>query len=309
MDVPGQDEALRGIVFDVQRTSIHDGPGIRTTVFLKGCPLSCLWCHNPEGREARPQLAFTPSLCIGCGLCFDRCPQGAHVMVDNAHQVDRTRCVECFACVEECYSNALESVGKEQSVAEVLAEVVKDRPFYEESGGGVTLSGGEPLMQFEFARVLLVGAKARAIDTCVETCGFVSAERLAALVPHVDLFLFDYKETDPERHRRFTGHSNERILANLRVLDDYGAAIVLRCPIVPGLNLRDDHLRGIAAVAGSLGHCQGIHIMGHHALGEAKRHRLGTAQGQPRFPDMSREQVQAVVAKVRDFGGKRVTPG
>jgi len=309
MAAPEQDEALRGMVFDIQRMSIHDGPGIRTTVFLKGCPLSCLWCHNPEGRETRPQLAFTPALCIGCGFCFQRCPQGAHVMAEDAHRLDRESCIECFGCAEECYSNALEIVGKEQSVAEVLAEVVKDRPFYEESGGGMTLSGGEPLIQFEFAHALLAGAKARALHTCVETCGLATAEQLEALLPHVDLFLFDYKETDAERHREFTGHSNKKILANLRVLDDGGAAIVLRCPVVPGLNLRDDHLRGIAGVARSLNHCQGVHIMGHHALGEAKHARLGTADGQSRFPNMSPEDTEAVVAKVRDFGGGNVTSG
>lgn len=301
------EKTIRGMVFDVQRMSIHDGPGIRTTVFLKGCPLSCVWCHNPEGRERRPQLAFTPMLCIGCELCFQRCPQGAHVMIDGEHRLLRDRCIECFACAEECYSGALEIVGREWSVAEVLAEVVKDKPFYEESGGGMTVSGGEPLAQFEFAKHLLLGAKERGLHTCVETCGHVPTGPLEDLVPLVDLFLFDCKETDPERHLEYTGHSNEQILRNLRFLDEHGAAIILRCPIVPGVNLRDDHLRGIVSLARSLKNCQAIHVIGYHALGDAKRTRLGEQEEQPPFPNMTRQEVEAVVAQIRELGGENVS--
>jgi len=328
------DETLRGMVFDIQRMSINDGPGIRTTVFLKGCPLRCLWCHNPEGRHARPQLAFTPRLCIACGYCFEHCPNGAHLisgtdyeiqavskpenreekkkfrsLSPKLHRLERERCAECFVCTEECYSGALEVMGKEMSAGEVLAEVVKDQPFYEESGGGMTLSGGEPLAQVAFAHQLLLGAKARGLHTCIETCGFAPQQHLATVMASVDLFLFDYKESDPERHREFTGQTNELIIENLRFLDAQGAAFVLRCPIVPGVNLREDHLQGIVALARSLRHCQGIHIMGHHALGESKRERLGEDPGAARFANMSREEVQAVVARVRELGGENVTAG
>ena len=304
-----RDEAtLRGMVFDIQRMSINDGPGIRTTVFLKGCPLTCPWCHNPEGRGRAPQLAFTPALCIGCGYCFRHCPQAAHVMADGKHQIERERCRGCFLCVKECYSNALEVVGKEMAVAEVLDEVEKDRPFYDESGGGMTLSGGEPLAQFEFSRALLAGAKARDLHTCVETSGLGPAEEVTAWVPLVDLFLFDYKETGPERHRAYTGVSNEGILENLRLLDARGAKTILRCPIVPGANLREDHLRGIVSVAAALRHCQGIHILGYHQLGEAKRIRLGGG-AETRFPDLSREEMNAVVTRLRDLGGRNVAAG
>ncbi|HIJ74263.1 MAG TPA: glycyl-radical enzyme activating protein [Candidatus Hydrogenedentes bacterium] len=306
-----EEETVQGVVFDIQRMSIHDGPGIRTTVFLKGCPLNCVWCHNPEGYSKTAQLAFSPDLCIGCGYCFEHCPNNAHVMVDGEHRIDREQCRACFACVEECYSQALEVVGKTMTVAEVLGEVLKDKAFYEESGGGMTLSGGEPLGQPEFSRALLEGAKASGLHTCVETCGLGAPVDLDALAPFVDVFLFDYKETDPGRHRAYTGRSNAGILDNLRRLDERGAAILLRCPIIPGLNLRDDHIRGIAELAQSLEHCQAVQIMGYHALAGAKRARLGIAGTPPELGDlheMSRDEIESVVAQLRRLGAANVTP-
>ena len=307
--MPFDSEAVRGAVFDIQRMSIHDGPGIRTTVFLKGCPLRCAWCHNPEGYERRPQLAFSPALCIGCGYCFEHCPNGAHAMRADAHHLDRAKCAECFACAEECYSGALEVVGQELTVTEVLEEVLKDRAFYEGSGGGMTISGGEPLAQFDFTRRLLALAKSEGIHTCVETSGFASAEHIEGIADTVDLFLYDWKETDPERHRACTGQSNESILRNLRLLDDRGAAIVLRCPIVPGLNLRDDHLQGIAQIARSLKHCQGVNVMGHHGLGEAKRSRFGGVSRDTPFTDMRPEEIESVIARLQAMGVADVTAG
>ncbi|HEO72517.1 MAG TPA: glycyl-radical enzyme activating protein [Candidatus Hydrogenedentes bacterium] len=299
----------RGVIFDIQRMCVHDGPGIRTTVFLKGCTLRCLWCHNPEGRESRPQLGFSPGLCIDCGACFERCPEGAHVVEGGMHTLDRGRCAVCFGCVETCCADALEQVGRECDVEEVLNEVMRDMPFYRESGGGMTLSGGEPLVQLDFATGLLREAKVRDLHTCVETCGHVAREHVAAVLPNVDIFLFDYKETSPERHREWTGQSNNRILENLRFLDDAGATLVLRCPIIPTLNLREDHLEGIALLAGSLRNCRAVHVMPHHALGESKRERLGLAEGDVPFPTMTCEEAEGVVAKLRLLGVEKVLIG
>ncbi|MCP4645204.1 MAG: glycyl-radical enzyme activating protein, partial [bacterium] len=290
--------------------SINDGPGIRTTEFLKGCPLNCLWCHNPEGRNGRPQLAFTPSLCIGCGFCFQRCPNDGHILIDGDHQILRDQCTECFSCTEECWAGALEVIGRDRSAAEILEEVMKDKPFYDESGGGMTISGGEPLVQFGFVQVLLEGAKARGLHTCLETCGFAPQTHFKMLAPSVDLFLYDYKESDPERHMEFTGQPNDHILRNLYFIDGLGGPIVLRCPIVPGLNLRDDHLEGIVSVAQSLKHCEAIHVMGHHALGEGKRARLGLPEDdQPGYPTMTREEVEEVVARLKALGAEHVVAG
>jgi len=219
----------------------------------------------------------------------------------------RERCATCFACVEQCYSNALETIGREMSAAEVLHEVEKDRPFYEESGGGMTLSGGEPLAQFPFTKALLEGAKALGLHTCVETCGVGPQEHFAALVPVVDLFLFDYKETNPERHRAYTDHSNEEIRANLGFLDACNATTILRCVIIPEVNLRDDHLRGIALVSRSLKHCQAVHVLGYHPLGESKRIRLGLTSPERPFRDITREEVEAVAGRLRELGARNVS--
>ena len=300
---PGADwRTVRGVVFDIQRMSIHDGPGIRTTVFLKGCPLQCRWCHNPEGRDGRPQLAFTPSLCIGCGYCFAQCPEDAHINIDGKHRLLRDRCRACFACANECYAKALEVIGNECSAVEVMDEVVRDKPFYDESGGGMTLSGGEPLAQPAFATALLEGARAAGLHTCVETCGFVPPEVLDRLDGLVDLFLFDLKETDPERHRTLTGVDSALILSNLRMIDAAGAPLLLRCPIVPGANLRDDHLQGIVDVAGALRHCRGVHLMAHHRLGESKRARLGLPEPKDSFRDMPRDEALALVQRLGELG-------
>ncbi len=265
----------RGMVFDIQRFSIHDGPGIRTTVFMKGCPLRCGWCHNPESMSPKPALSFQPERCIGCGQCFRKCERGAHRMVDERHVLDRGICRACGECATECYAKALEMVGREMSVGEVLDEVLRDLPFYETSGGGLTLSGGEPLMQIAFAEALLRSAKEAGLHTCVDTSGSGDYGLFERVRPHVDLFLFDYKETDPERHREYTGVTNERILANLRALHDSGAAIRLRCPLVGGLNDRPDHLEGIARLASELPGLEAVEILPYHRLGEGKLARMG----------------------------------
>jgi len=267
----------RGRVFNIQRFSIHDGPGIRTTVFLKGCPLECLWCHNPEGISARAQLSYDARKCVGCGRCVDVCPRGAHSMRDGAHALDRALCDGCGACAEACPAGALELVGSEVSVDDVMAEVMRDAAFYETSGGGMTLSGGEPLAQPEFAEGLLARAKAEGLHTCLDTSGHAPWDAFERVAGLVDLFLFDCKATGPGRHEELTGVTNELILKNLRRLHAEGARIRLRCPLVPGVNDAPEHLDGVARLAEGLPNIEGLEILPYHALATAKRPRIGLA--------------------------------
>lgn len=266
---------MTGRIFEIQRYCIHDGPGIRTTVFLKGCPLNCLWCHNPEGIAPGRALSFMPARCIGCGYCFRVCEQRAHAVADKAHTLDRGRCRVCGACAQECYAGALEVVGRDVTVEDALAEVLKDKPFYETSGGGMTLSGGEPLMQIDFTEALLRATRGAGLNTCVETCGFADWGRFERVRGWVDLFLYDLKETDAARHEEFTGVPLAPILSNLRALHASGAAVQLRLPIVPGCNDREEHLRAVAALVRELPRLRGVEIMPYHRLGESKLERMG----------------------------------
>ena len=301
-----------GRIFEIQRFSIHDGPGIRTTVFLKGCPLRCLWCHNPEGMAPEKALSFVPEKCIGCGYCFRACERGAHKTAaepgaDGAasggkHTLDREVCVVCGACTEECYAKALELVGRDVTVEEALDDVLRDRPFYETSGGGMTLSGGEPLMQIEFTEALLRAAKGAGLHCVVETCGFAGRDRFERILPHVDLFLYDIKEMDPARHQELTGVPNGLILANLRSLHDAGAAVLVRLPIIPGLNDRDGHFRALAGLARSLPNLLGFEVMPYHRLGTSKLNRFGLEDklGEVRTPAAG--DVEGWVSTLRRLG-------
>ncbi len=292
-----------GNIFDIQRFSIHDGPGIRTTVFVKGCPLRCVWCHNPEGIDGEPVLSFLPNKCIGCGYCLRACQRSVHKIVDGVHGLDRSECEACGTCTEECYAGALELVGREVTVGEALDEVLRDRPFYETSDGGMTLSGGEPTMQIEFSAALLEAAKDEGLHCCVETCGHCSYDDLERIRPAVDLFLYDYKATNDEQHRELTGVSNKLIIENLRKLNDSGSAIVLRCPIIPGTNDCDEHFEGIAALAGALPNLSGVELMPYNPLGESKVGRMGfDAAGRPRAKTPEQEAIAGWISRLGDLG-------
>jgi len=267
---------IKGWIFDLQRFSLEDGPGIRTTVFFKGCPLRCEWCHNPESQSPHPELLFSPDRCVFCRACAAVCRGAAHRFdAEGAHTLDRRQCQVCGRCAAICPARALQIAGREWTVREVIAEAERDEFYYRHSGGGVTLSGGEPLSQPAFALALLSACRDREWHTAIETCGEAPWTTLNRFVPLVSLFLYDFKESDPERHRRFTGVDNRRILANLERLNDAGAVISLRCPIIPGRNDRPDHFAAIAALAERLPAIRDVRLLPFHPLAASKLARLG----------------------------------
>lgn len=243
-----------GVIFNIQRLSVHDGPGIRTTVFLKGCPLNCMWCHNPESKQKKPQV-----------------------------------------------NTAGETVGYSATVDDIMHEVIRDLSFYKQSGGGMTLSGGEPLYQADFTLALLQAAKAQGIHTCVETSGYASYSTLRRILPYTDLFLYDWKETNEDRHTKYTGVSNATICKNLIALDASGAASILRCPIIPGYNDNTEHYMGIAALANSLHNIKAVNILPYHTMGSHKAETLGQVYQLSAVPPLSQEATAVCVDTIRGY--------
>lgn len=294
---------MKGTIFNIQKFCVNDGPGIRTTVFLKGCPLKCIWCHNPESQSGKQEIMFYKDKCVNCGRCAAVCENGCHSFDNGVHKLERKNCVKCFACTQTgC--EALEKVGQEISTDEVIDEVLKDKIFYDNSGGGITLSGGEPLFQFEFSMDILKKAKENGLNTAIETCGFATEEKIKEISKYVDLFLFDYKETNSELHRKFTGVDNTDILKNLALLNKMGKNIILRCPIIPGLNAREEHFKGICDTANKFEHILHIELEPYHSLGENKYISLGTCERKFSLP--AEEEKQSWLSKISSATYKKV---
>jgi pyruvate formate lyase activating enzyme len=266
---------MTGIITDIHRTSVVDGPGIRTTVFLKGCPLKCLWCHNPETQRQRTQLAYDPEKCSGCGDCEVVCPQAAISFNQGRARMDRVSCNHCGKCAPVCPTAALFVYGKEMSVDEVMTEVLKDRSYYDASGGGVTLSGGEPMAQPEFALALLKECRKAGLHTALDTTGFMPRPLMERTMEVTSLYLFDYKATGEDLHRKLTGVSLQPILEALEFLISNGAAVVLRCPLIPGVNDQLEHLAAICELEQRYPSLQGIDLLPWHSMGNSKYDRIG----------------------------------
>jgi len=263
----------RATVFEIKRFAIHDGDGIRTTVFFKGCPLKCVWCHNPEGISGRAQLGFYSHKCINCGSCERVCPNGAHRVENGLHVFERERCIACGICESYCPHGALKLYGKEMTVDELCEILTEDKMFYDESGGGVTLSGGECLMNSEFCAELLKRLKAEGIHTAVDTSGFVTKKAIDTVFPFTDIFLYDIKAFDSDIHKKATGCPNETILENLRYINAIGGKAEVRIPYVPDYN--GSEIESIAAFLSELECITKVRVLPYHNYAASKYSALG----------------------------------
>lgn len=301
---------MTGTIFDIKKFSIHDGPGIRTTVFFKGCPLRCVWCHNPEGQEMSAEIMFFPDRCSVCGNCVSVCPNQAIVLKDAGCEItrvcpERKKCVACGACVKACPRGAREVAGRVVTSDELIREIMKDVVFYDSSGGGVTFSGGEPLLQPDFLLALLRECKEREIHTAVDTCGFVKWETLSSIIPYADLILYDLKCMDSDMHYELTGRGNEEILENLRRLSKANCNVIVRFPLIPGINDNDENITCMGEFVLSLRHggrLPRVDILPYHKMGLDKYLRLGRAYSLPYVTQPKDEMVHSVQERFGKFG-------
>lgn len=293
-------EEISGIVTDFKRFAVHDGDGIRTTVFLKGCPLRCVWCHNPESLSMKPELAFYRDKCTACGECAKVCPMGAHSISDGQHILDRNACTACGKCEQVCPVRALKLYGRRMRVSEVIRTVAEDKLFYETSGGGMTLSGGEPTLQPEFSLNLLKTAKECGINTALDTCGFAPRETYAAVLPYTDTFLFDVKHCSDEGYLHCTGKPGKLIFDNLHYLSDSGAQIEIRIPLVPGYNDDEATLHGIGRLLSEIKTTR-VRLLPYHSYARSKYAALDLHDTLPCADSPDQTKLASATALLRAY--------
>ncbi len=292
-----------GLVFNIMRFALHDGPGIRTTVFLKGCPLRCWWCHNPESQSSEPEVIYFEERCVHCGECVRVCPRGALALDGAGERVvrDPDACDACGECARVCPAGARQLAGRRMTVPEVMAEVLKDQVFYDQSGGGVTISGGEPLLQPEFVEELLAACRARRIRTALDTCGLAQPEVVERIRPYVDLFLDDLKLLDRAGHLKYTGVKNEQILRNLALLAEGGSTVIVRLPVIPGVNDGADDLDTLAGFMTAHG-LRDVDLLPYHRMGSDKYQRLHLAWRMDGVEPPGPEALAALAARLTRDG-------
>ena len=283
---------MKARIFEIKKFAVHDGDGIRTTVFFKGCPLKCVWCHNPEGIDFKPQLAYYEQKCVNCGECVDACLQKAHYIKDGIHIFEREKCIGCEKCESVCVGNALTFYGKEMSVSELIPILLEDKEFYYSSNGGVTLSGGECLMQADFCEELLKELKNNAVHTAVDTCGFVSKEVIDKVIPYTDIFLYDLKAYSEETHIKCTGFSNEIILENLKYIDSKNKKIEIRIPFVPDYN--SEEIEKIAEFLKKLKNLTKVRVLPYHNYSGSKYKSLEMKNNLPKVLPTDEEIKKAI---------------
>ncbi|KHS57312.1 radical SAM protein [Terrisporobacter othiniensis] len=298
---------MTGTVFDMQRFSLHDGPGIRTIVFLKGCPLHCRWCSNPESQNNSPIVMYKKSDCFKCGRCISVCKVGA-ISFDNETHIDREKCTGCGECTNVCPSGALVLKGKTMTIQQAIKELKKDATIFRRSDGGVTLSGGEPLVQHDFASQLLLACKSQGWNTAIETTGFGSSEAIEKVIPYVDTVLLDIKHIDPYTHKKFTGISNEVILKNAKRISQITKTVV-RVPIIPGFNYSYKDIEDIAKFVKTLNNVDTIHLLPYHTFGENKYDLLGIEYTLDGLKRLSKEDLNEHKRIVESHGIKCIIGG